>query len=173
MNNTDTIAKLKELLKKRGEHLRQHSPTTKWMNGLDRIDEAILTNLPAILEELRAAQADRNLHLEYHGKLQSLIIAAHVKALPNNWEYCDPRTTIDLLVAECRTAQAACDSLKQHLSEARVTNKRLERETMTTKRWYHCWLKHSWSNWQPTQFYPIQHRQCKMCGKIQWNRKSV
>ena len=42
---------------------------------------------------------------EHDGKLQEAIIAAHGRALPDNWVYQGPLESIDLLVAEILTSR--------------------------------------------------------------------
>ena len=62
----------------------------------------------------------------YNTRLQESIIAAHVKALPENWEYCGPLETIDLMVAEIFTTRKECNDAMAEVAELRRDKDRLD-----------------------------------------------
>ncbi len=77
------------------------------------------------LDRLREQDANRIAELE------TAILKAHGRALPANWVYTDPQTTLDLLVAECAALRAENESLKTEnapLYSDRVANLEAERD---------------------------------------------
>jgi hypothetical protein len=56
--------------------------------------------------------------LAYDTKLQNAVVSAHVRALPDNWEFIDPLTSLDLLCAEIITAHKERDAA--NASEAQL-----------------------------------------------------